>query len=473
MALRWRIAALVAAVACGIAATVGILVHHASRARELSQARDMARTTLDRAAVAYARTGSVQGTGAALDPPGVPAGLRALVSRGHQGTEFAPGPGGPDVWAGRPAAGHVLAVRVNLAPVLRDLDALDATIAWAGLLTTGVVLPLGVFTAGRMSRRLRTAAGTARRIAAGDLDARISAAQRPRDEIAEISTAVDTMAAALQERLHNEQRFTADVAHELRTPLMGLVTAAELLPDGEAAGFVRDRARVLSALVEDLLEVSRLDAGVEHADLSECRLVPLVEEVLARGGLSARLHVVRTVSAAGTDGAEDAGSTEDSGGPGPAPNTVGTASTARTVGLGGDPEHVDGAVSGTATVRTDPRRLERILTNLVANARRHGEPPVVVTVEADRRTVHVRDHGPGYPEGFLEDGPQRFRTGARERGTGHGLGLTIALGQAQVIRAELTFSNPQGGGALATLRLPAGAPFAEPPAEDGRGRIHD
>ncbi|MET7617568.1 HAMP domain-containing sensor histidine kinase [Streptomyces sp. NPDC005408] len=409
MPLRWRIAALVAVAICAVAAAVGVLVHHASRDREMSQARETARTTLDRAALTYTLSGTVQGTGAVLDARGLPAGLRSLASEGHQGTEYDAGPDGPAMWAARPAGEQVLSVRVDMTTTLRDIGALDASIAWAGALTTAVVLPLGVLSAGRMSRRLRSAAGTARRIAEGDLDARIEAGPRPRDEIAEISTAVDTMAAALQQRLRGEQRFTADVAHELRTPLMGLVTAAELLPEGEAAGYVRDRVRVLAALVEDLLEISRLDAGGEQADVSPCPLGILVEDITMRTGLSVRFVV--------EDGADE------------------------------------------ATVWTDPRRLERILTNLIVNAHRHGSTPVTVTVAADGRTVTVRDHGGGYPDCLLEDGPQRFRTGARERGTGTGLGLTIALGQADVIGAALEFTNAPDGGARAALRLQQPGPI--------------
>ncbi|WP_327677697.1 sensor histidine kinase [Streptomyces sp. NBC_00467] len=412
MPLRWRIAALVAAAICSVAAAVGVLVHHASRDRELTQARDAARTTLDRAAVTYARTGTVEGTGAVLDAPGLPAGLRGIADRGHQGTEFSTRPTGPAMWAARPAGEQVLSVRIDMTTTLRDISALDTTIAWAGALTTAAVLPLGVIIAGGMSRRLRSAAGTARRIAAGDLDARIEAPPRPRDEIAEISAAVDTMAAALQQRLRSEQRFTADVAHELRTPLMGLVTAAELLPDGEAASFVRDRVRVLAALVEDLLEISRLDAGAEEADLSPCRLSVLVEDITTLHGLPA--EPVELV-------------VEDD--------------------------------APTAEVWTDPRRLERIVTNLIVNGHRHGSRPVTVTVAADGRTVTVRDRGRGYPDTLLDDGPQRFRTGARERGTGHGLGLTIAIGQAHVIGAQLEFANAADGGAVATLRLPLREPI--------------
>ncbi|CDR03734.1 sensor histidine kinase [Streptomyces iranensis] len=442
MTLRWRIVALVAAATCAAAAAVGVLVHHASRDRELSQARDGARTTLDRAAVIYARTGAVQGSGAVLDAPGLPGDLRRLVEKGHQGTEFTTGPGGPAMWAARPADDQVLSVRLDVSTAMRDIGALDTNIILAGLMTTAVVLPLGVLTAERMSRRLRLAAATARRIAAGDLDARISPAARPHDEIAEISGAVDSMAAALQERLLDEQRFTADVAHELRTPLMGLVTAAELLPPGEAAGYVRDRVRVLSTLVEELLEISRLDAGAEEADLSPCPLGPVLEEAIAGTGLSARLR---------TGAAEDTGQ-EDTG-----QQNTGQQD-------GEDTRQQD--VTDGPKVWTDPRRLTRIVANLVVNAHRHGREPVEVTVAADGRTVTVRDHGTGFPDDLLEKGPQRFRTGVRERGRGHGLGLTIAVGQAQVIGATLEFGNAPDGGAVATLRLP------EQPERPEPGPIH-
>jgi signal transduction histidine kinase len=217
------------------------------------------------------------------------------------------------------------------------------------------------------------------------------------------------MTDALQERLHTEQRFTADVAHELRTPLTGLVTAASLLPEGEATDLVQDRVRVLRGLVEDLLEVSRLDAGAEKSEAYPVPLGELVEDSVRRAGLDARVDVV-----------------------------------------------------GEPVVCTDPRRLDRIVTNLVVNAHRHGGAPVRIAVEGTR--VVVRDDGPGFPAEILEHGPQRFVTGAAERGHGHGLGLTIASGQAHVIGARLELANAPEGGATATLILPEEA-AAEPSGE--------
>ncbi|WP_244943123.1 sensor histidine kinase, partial [Streptomyces inhibens] len=103
-------------------------------------------------------------------------------------------------------------------------------------------------------------------------------------------------------------------------------------------------------------------------------------------------------------------------------------------------------------VETDRRRVERVLVNLLANAAKHGKPPIEVVVAGSR--IVVRDHGPGYPAELCAEGPRRFRTAAPERGTGHGLGLTIAAGQADVLGARLDFGAAAEGGAEAVLELP-------------------
>ncbi|MEV3854137.1 HAMP domain-containing sensor histidine kinase [Streptomyces sp. NPDC050095] len=308
---------------------------------------------------------------------------------------------GPTMWAAARTDGTVLAVAVNMTGDQLGRAALDRHMRYAALAMLAVVVPLTLLAAELTLRRLRRVAGTARRIRHGELDARSGRAGH--DEIGEISLAVDHMADALQERLHGEQRFTADVAHELRTPLTGLVTAAALLPESEATDLVRDRVRVLRGLVDDLLEISRLDSGVEEADAQPVPLGELVTDAVRRMGLPTKVDVI------------------------------------------GDP-----------VLRTDPRRLDRIVTNLIVNAHRHGAPPVQVTVDAS--TVTVRDHGPGFPADLLRHGPQRFRTGAAERGHGHGLGLTIAFGQAQVVGARLELRNSSEGGAVAVLSLPDDTP---------------
>ncbi|MER5486908.1 HAMP domain-containing sensor histidine kinase, partial [Streptomyces sp. NPDC002812] len=314
-----------------------------------------------------------------------------------------PGSTDPTVWGAQRVSGPgspVLAVQITINNEFNELHRLDLTMVVASLIALAFTTPLAAFGAGALSHRLRRVSETAVQISGGDLDAR-TGRTRGRDEVSDIAAAVDLMADTLSRRLRDERRFTADVAHELRTPVGGLLVTADLLPSGETEDLLRARVRDLRGLVEDLLEISRLDAGAEQAVHARVPLDAVVSEAVTRTGLPTEVDAT------------------------------------------GQAEHVE----------TDPRRLERIVGNLVVNAHRHGETPVRVTVEGS--TVVVRDHGPGFPADLLRDGPRRFQTGAAERGTGHGLGLTIAVGQARVLGAELRFENAPDGGAVATLHLPS------------------
>ncbi|MFH8881738.1 sensor histidine kinase [Streptomyces californicus] len=434
-ALRWKIAALAAAACCAVAAVVGFLVHDATRERGLRVGTDRATTRLTAAEREFERTGEAPADIDVRSRAELPEPLaRDLADHpvgAPGGTAYATWydvdpPNWYWMWGAAAVGGdRYLVVREDMSTEVRSLQLLDRSIVKSVLAALLVVVPLAALATEPINRRLRHGARTARRIADGDLDARIGPAGRARDEITEMASAVDHMATALQDKLENERRFTADVAHELRTPLMGLVTAAGLLPeDDEAAALVRDRLRALSALVEDLLEISRLDAGAERARLDPVPLGDLVADVVRRTDTDTRVTVE-------PDDAEEAR----------VPNVDGASAGARGAG----------AVGSTGLVETDPRRVERIVVNLVANAHRHGAGPVEVTVAGAR--IAVRDHGPGFPPELLAHGPRRFRTGASERGRGHGLGLTVAQGQAGVLGARLTFTNAPGGGALATLDL--------------------
>ncbi|WP_435861204.1 sensor histidine kinase [Streptomyces morookaense] len=403
ISLRWKIAALAAATACLVAAAVGVLVHLWT-ARDIQERAEMqAFNNVYAAMDVYRRTGTLA-YGALLDPPELPAALRhpADDDRHTAYDGRVEGNLGPSMWAAQRVGGpasRVLAVRVNMSTELHTLDQLDATMAVASSIALAAATPLAVYGAGLLGRRLRRVSETAGRISAGDLDAR-TGPTKGRDEVADIAATVDLMADTLGRRLRSERRFTADVAHELRTPVGGLLAAADLLPPGETEDLLRARVRDLRGLVEDLLEISRLDAGAEQPAHAHVPLGAVVSEAVARTGLDTDVTTAQTME----------------------------------------------------TVETDPRRLERIVGNLVVNAHRHGDTPVQVTVEG--RTVVVRDHGPGFPPDLLRDGPRRFHTGAKERGSGHGLGLTIALGQARLLGAELHLANAPDGGAVATLRLP-------------------
>ncbi|MEU1229364.1 HAMP domain-containing sensor histidine kinase [Streptomyces sp. NPDC005828] len=392
--LRWKIVLLVGLACTTMALTVGVLVHESTLRRSMHEGAGKAEAALDR----------VVREGTTVDPGELPDALLRQVEREGRGTLYENRPPAPVYWAARKQDGHLYAVDVDMTADLLTRQALDRHMWKYSLLTLGIVVPVTVLATELPARRLRRVARTARRITAGDLDARTETSRGGVDEIGEIGAVVDSMADSLQQRIASEQRFTADVAHELRTPLMGLVTSAGLLPEGEATDMVRDRIGVLRDLVEDLLEISRLDAGAEEPRFRPVALAELVRESVARTGTTAQV-----------------------------------------------------TADETAVADTDPRRLDRIVANLVVNAHRHGAGPVEVTVS--ERTITVRDHGPGFPADLLARGPQRFRTGTAERGRGHGLGLTIACGQAAVIDATLEFTNhPDDGGAVATLRLPEEAP---------------
>ncbi|MCX5340879.1 sensor histidine kinase [Streptomyces atratus] len=407
--LTWKSAVFITVMCCALAALLSVLVHTEVTHQTVRQAREQALSRLEDVTAAY-ETGEPLPPGSGIDPPGLPASLRALAAGGHRGTLVAHHNGHPVMWAAAPADGRALATEVDYSQSARTINDLDGAIIGSSVLATGATVLVGAFAVTRVTRRLHQTARVARRISAGDLDARVGDPRtadpsRPQDEVAIVAGALDTMASTLQRKLLAEQRFTADVAHELRTPLTGLSAAAELLPPGRPSELVRDRVRTMRGLTEDLLEVSRLDARTEQVDLDVHELAPLVERVAGASGTETRIHSGRTAA-------------------------------------GRPQERVQ--------VETDKRRLERVLGNLITNAHKHGRPPVVLTV--DGPVVTVRDHGPGFPDYLLADGPQRFRT--EGGGKGHGLGLTIAVGQAEVIGADLTFSNAEDGGAVARLTLP-------------------
>ncbi|MFD5265696.1 ATP-binding protein [Streptomyces sp. NPDC058335] len=449
--LAVKAAVFIAVMCCALAALLGVLVHVSVTRQTVGEARDLALSRLEDATTAF-EAGDTLGFGASVDPPGLPAALRTLAVAGERGTMVAEHRGRPTMWAAGPADGErALAVAVDYQQSARTIEALDNAILWSSVLAIGATLLVGAFAVTRVTRRLHATARVARRISAGDLDARVDDPRtkdpsRPQDEVAAVAVALDSMASSLQGKLLSEQRFTADVAHELRTPLTGLHAAAELLPPGRPTELVRDRVAALRTLTEDLLEISRLDTGRERLELDTEGLETVARRVV-RGAAAP--------SGAATGAGVGVGAATGTG--------VGAGVGAATgTGVGaGVGAHTEVKVVRDARVETDRRRLERVLGNLVANAHLHGRAPVVLTVNGP--VVTVRDHGDGYPEYLMAHGPQRFRTEGGAKG--HGLGLTIAAGQAEVLGARLTFTNAPDGGAVATLTLPHTPPAGMAPPD--------
>lgn len=407
MGLRVKLGLIFLAVSALAILVLGVAVYTQAQAARLDRARTLAGERVTAAAGLYLKTSTVA-FGANLDDPDLPAELRQKAAEGQVAT-FKTEDRSPRLWAAQRAHdGKIISVVEDFQNSDESMDDLERALLLGGIGAVAVVALVSVIAADSLSRRLVTVAGTARRMAGGELDASaVADVGAGRDEVGTLAQALDSMAASVRKQLDAERSFTADVAHDLRTPVTGLVTAADLLPPGRPSEMVRDRAKVLRILVEDLLEVARFDSGVEEADLEQVDLGTFVESCVRR------LITQQALADA----------------------------------------HVVVHRHGPATrVETDPRRVERILANLVVNGLRHGRPPVEVTVAG--RRIEVADHGSGYPDELITEGPRRFRSGMAERGVGHGLGLTIAAGHAKVLGAELRFGTAPGSGAFASLELP-------------------
>jgi two-component system, OmpR family, sensor histidine kinase MtrB len=295
------------------------------------------------------------------------------------------------------------------------------------LIAAGVLLVVITGLVYAASRRVllpvRRLAQAAHRMSSGDLSVRIEA--KGRDELAGLVTSFNEMASALESKVSELQRmetqarrFAGDVSHELRTPLTAMTAVADILhehPDlaGDAAAaaqLVRQEIFHLNRLVEDLIEISRFDAGTAQ---------------LVTDGTDVATAVSRCLTARGwTDVSTD--------------------------------------VPAGLTVRLDRRRFDVIIANLVGNALQHGGPPVTVTARAEppgrgggQLILEVCDHGPGLPPADIEHVFDRFYKAdtARARSEGSGLGLAIAWENALLHGGHIEAGNHPGG-AVFTVSLP-------------------
>jgi two-component system, OmpR family, sensor histidine kinase MtrB len=304
--------------------------------------------------------------------------------------------------------------------------ALAFFLAAVGLLLA-VVAGLAVAASRRVLLPVRRLARAARHMSGGDLSVRV--APRGRDELSQLVTSFNAMAASLQDKVGELERmeararqFAGDVSHELRTPLTAMTAVADMLPGhpgltGDAAAaarLVRQEILHLNRLVEDLIEISRFDAGTAQLAADDTDVATAVAGCLRARGW--------------TDVSTD--------------------------------------VPAGLTVRLDRRRFDVIIANLVGNALRHGGPPVTVTARAEppgrasgQLAVEVRDHGPGLPEAAIAHVLDRFYKAdtARARSEGSGLGLAIASENARLHGGHIEVGNHPGGGAVFTVTLPRGS----------------
>ncbi|HEX9415455.1 MAG TPA: HAMP domain-containing sensor histidine kinase [Gaiellaceae bacterium] len=350
----------------------------------------------------------------------VPAGLRRLVRGGRLGYQRENVAGTPYLVVGGPAGDRTqLYFFFSEAKIRHELAQLrNILLGGAGIL----VLVAGLVGAGLARSTLRPvgrASAAARSLAEGLLETRLPVTGR--DEFGTWAESFNEMAAALESKISalsaaqaRERRFTADVAHELRTPLTALVGEASLLAAHLDAMPAESRrpAELLIAdvgrlrrLVEDLMEISRFDAGRESVRSETVDLGSLAAGAVRSRGWDGRVRLE----------AEE------------------------------------------AVVTSDPRRLERIVANLVGNALDHGGRGVTVRVGRDGGEgafVEVADEGPGISPEHLPHLFERFYKADPARSSrGTGLGLAIAQENARLLGGEIEVWSELGKGSRFTLRL--------------------
>lgn len=352
----------------------------------------------------------------------LPRALKDLVAAGRLGYAWETVAGEPSlVVGGRSAGGGPDFYFVFSAETIEDaleqlrlgliaaaIIAIVFALATAGLVARGILRPVG------------SGSAAAARIAAGDLSARVPSGGA--DEFARFAAEFNRMAdslastvARLERSESQNRRFVADVSHELRTPLTALVAEASIIEAGldqlppdarRAAELLVADVRRLRILVEDLMELSRFDARAENAELEPIDLGEAVRSIVASRLPSAELR------------------------------------------LPGE----------TVIVDADIRRLDRIVGNLLDNARHHApDSPVEVSVEHDAGTARVRvaDRGPGVSGDAVAHLFDRFyKADASRHGGSSGLGLAIAAEHAALLGGELAAENRAGGGLRVTLAMP-------------------
>jgi len=316
---------------------------------------------------------------------------------------------------------------------IRDESAIDETLGQLRLALiagTIAVVIVGVIVARLVARGVLApvdaAARAAERITRGDLAARVPVTSD--DEFGAWALQFNEMVGTLEQTIlrleaayAQNRRFVADVSHELRTPVAALVAEVSILgahldslpPEARRTGelVVQDVGR-MRVLVEDLMELSRFDAAGEEVRIQPVDLNRLVRDVAAAHHRDAVLEL-------------------------PDDRVI---------------------------VETDPRRLERILANLLDNAREHAPGALVVLAlrpGSDHVRITVADRGPGVPPERLGRIFDRFYMADPSRRGGSGLGLAIAAEHAALLGGRLDARNRDGGGLAIDLLLPVTNPLPD------------
>jgi signal transduction histidine kinase len=310
----------------------------------------------------------------------------------------------------------VRSIKIKIGLIL--LGALFAGMTWFTLwlgwlpywtTATAVVVALGTLQllAHGLTSPLREMTAAARAMAQGDYTRRVRATSR--DEVGELAKAFNQMAADLAAADRQRRELIANVSHELRTPITALQAVLENVVDGVAEAEPQTMRAALAQterlgrLVAELLDLSRLDAGVLALQETPIRVRPFLDDVVRQAGVNAE-------------------------------------------GAGHDVRFVVSAPD--VLVPGDRERLHQVFANLLDNAARHSPPGGTVTIsaveKADRLLLAVADEGEGIPPADRERVFERFTHGGRAGDGGTGLGLAIARWVVQLHHGTIAVAEPDG-----------------------------
>ena len=312
---------------------------------------------------------------------------------------------------------------VSLGELEDTLESISISLLAAALLSTLAGAAVGWWAARRVLRPLRGIGDAAHAIATGRLETRVEASTDA--DLAPLADSFNDMAIALEERIQRDARFASNVSHELRSPLMTLAASIEVLENQRDDMPVRAQAALdlmvadierFQQLVEDLLEISRFDAGVMYLDLEEVRVDVLV------------LQAVQTSTDADV------------------------------------PVDIDSDLAG-VVVKADKRRLSRVIANLLDNAAKYGDGATRVALRkrGDAVQIAVEDDGQGVPVDDREAIFHRFNRGSsagHRRGIdGVGLGLSLVAEHIRLHGGSVWVEDRDDGqtGARFVIELPAEA----------------
>lgn len=316
---------------------------------------------------------------------------------------------------------------ISLDDASSTLNSVLLSLLFAGFITTIAGALLGSLVASRAVRPLGDAAQAAKAIAGGRLDTRLEPTEDP--DLRVLANSFNDMAAALQARVERDARFASDVSHELRSPLMTLAASVEVMqarrddmPERAQSALdllVADVTR-FQGLVEDLLEISRFDAGAIRLNLEDLLVAEFVRQAVA-------VSSVPTTPVKVTERAER------------------------------------------VIIRGDRRRLARVVANLIDNARLHGGGDAAIFVTEPEGEgeplghiwIAIEDHGTGVPIEERDLVFERFARGAvagrRSSSDGAGLGLSLVEEHVRMHGGRVWVEDRLDGepGARFVLELPA------------------